>query len=52
MSEVVLNKVTTIERCIHRLHEVYEGNNYKKNLRVVEKSILRSTTPQNDYCQR
>lgn len=26
MSDVVLNKVTTIERCINRINEVYEGN--------------------------
>ncbi|WP_106495743.1 type VII toxin-antitoxin system HepT family RNase toxin [Lentibacillus sp. Marseille-P4043] len=31
MNEVVLNKVTTIERCIHRIHEVYENN--PKNLK-------------------
>ena len=26
MSDVVLNKVTTIERCIKRINEVYESN--------------------------
>lgn len=26
MNEVILNKVATIERCIHRIHEVYENN--------------------------
>lgn len=26
MNDVILNKVTTIERCIKRIHEVYEGN--------------------------
>ncbi|MEW8967903.1 type VII toxin-antitoxin system HepT family RNase toxin [Exiguobacterium alkaliphilum] len=26
MNDVILNKVTTIERCIKRVHEVYEGN--------------------------
>lgn len=26
MNDVVLNKVTTIERCINRINEVYEGN--------------------------
>lgn len=26
MNDVVLNKTTTIERCIHRIHEVYDGN--------------------------
>src|SRR5699024_7596218 len=26
MSEIVLNKVTTIERCIKRINEVYESN--------------------------
>ena len=26
MSDIVLNKVTTIERCINRIYEVYEGN--------------------------
>lgn len=27
MNDVVLNKVTTIERCIKRINEVYEGSN-------------------------
>lgn len=26
MNDVILNKTTTIERCINRIHEVYEGN--------------------------
>ena len=26
MNEVILNKVTTIERCIKRIHEVYDQN--------------------------
>ena len=26
MNDVILNKVTTIERCIKRIHEVYDGN--------------------------
>lgn len=26
MNDVVLNKVTTIERCINRIHEVYDNN--------------------------
>lgn len=26
MNDVILNKVTTIERCIGRVHEVYENN--------------------------
>lgn len=26
MNDVLLNKVTTIERCVKRIHEVYEGN--------------------------
>lgn len=26
MNDVILNKITTIERCVHRIHEVYEGN--------------------------
>lgn len=26
MNDVILNKTTTIERCVHRIHEVYEGN--------------------------
>lgn len=26
MNDVILNKVTTIERCVNRIHEVYEGN--------------------------
>lgn len=26
MNDVILNKVTTIDRCIKRIHEVYEGN--------------------------
>jgi uncharacterized protein YutE (UPF0331/DUF86 family) len=26
MNDVILNKVTTIERCVKRIHEVYEGN--------------------------
>lgn len=30
VNDVVLSKVTTIERCIHCIHEVYEGN--PKNL--------------------
>lgn len=25
MNDVVLNKITTIERCVKRIHEVYEG---------------------------
>lgn len=26
MNDVILNKTTTIERCVNRIHEVYEGN--------------------------
>jgi uncharacterized protein YutE (UPF0331/DUF86 family) len=26
MNDVILNKVTTIERCLKRIHEVYDGN--------------------------
>lgn len=26
MNDVILNKITTIERCVKRIHEVYEGN--------------------------
>lgn len=26
MNDVILNKVTTIERCVKRIHEVYEGD--------------------------
>ena len=26
MNDVILNKVTTIERCVKRIHEVYENN--------------------------
>jgi uncharacterized protein YutE (UPF0331/DUF86 family) len=26
MNDVILNKVTTIERCLKRIHEVYAGN--------------------------
>lgn len=26
MNDVILNKVTTIERCVKRIHEVFEGN--------------------------
>lgn len=26
MNDVILNKITTIERCVNRIHEVYEGN--------------------------
>ena len=26
MNDVVLNKTTTIERCVNRIHEVYAGN--------------------------
>lgn len=26
MNDIVLNKVTTIERCIQRIHDVYENN--------------------------
>ena len=26
MNDVLLNKVTTIKRCVKRIHEVYEGN--------------------------
>lgn len=31
MNDVILNKTTTIERCLKRIHEVYEGN--PENLR-------------------
>ena len=30
MYDVILNKITTIERCVNRIHEVYAGN--PKNL--------------------
>ena len=26
MNDIILNKTTTIERCVKRIHEVYEGN--------------------------
>mgnify|MGYP003411765930 FL=1 len=26
MNDVILNKTATIERCVKRIHEVYEGN--------------------------
>ena len=26
MNDVILNKIATIERCVKRIHEVYEGN--------------------------
>lgn len=26
MNDIILNKTTTIERCVNRIHEVYEGN--------------------------
>lgn len=26
MNDVILNKTTTVERCVNRIHEVYEGN--------------------------
>ncbi|MCG3086440.1 type VII toxin-antitoxin system HepT family RNase toxin [Sporosarcina cyprini] len=26
MNDVILNKITTIERCMKRIHEVYQGN--------------------------
>lgn len=26
MNDVILNKTATIERCVNRIHEVYEGN--------------------------
>ena len=26
MNDVILNKITTIERCVNRIHKVYEGN--------------------------
>lgn len=26
MNDVILNKITMIERCVNRIHEVYEGN--------------------------
>lgn len=26
MNDVILNKTITIERCLNRIHEVYEGN--------------------------
>ena len=26
VNDIILNKITTIERCINRIHEVYEGN--------------------------
>ena len=26
MNDIILNKTTTIERCLKRIHEVYEGN--------------------------
>lgn len=40
MNDVVLNKVTTIERCIKRIEEVYEGNpenlsNYTKQDSII-----------------
>ena len=26
LNDIILNKITTIERCVNRIHEVYEGN--------------------------
>ncbi len=26
MNDIILNKITTIERCVKRIHEVYDGN--------------------------
>ena len=26
VNDIILNKITTIERCLNRIHEVYEGN--------------------------
>lgn len=31
MNDVLINKTTTIERCVNRIHEVYKGN--KQNLK-------------------
>ncbi len=35
MNDVILNKTTTIERCLKRIHEVYEGN--PENIRDLTK---------------
>lgn len=38
INDVILNKTTTIERCINRIHEVYEGN--PENLKDFTKVVL------------
>lgn len=40
MNEVILNKVTTIERCINRIHAVYEGNPENLNDFTKQDSII------------
>ncbi|EZH64186.1 hypothetical protein DH09_00155 (plasmid) [Bacillaceae bacterium JMAK1] len=39
-SDVVLNKVTTIERCIQRIEEVYDGNRDNLNDYTKQDSII------------
>jgi len=26
MNDIIINKITTIERCVRRIHDVYQGN--------------------------
>lgn len=35
MNDVIINKITTIERCVNRIHEVYENN--PENLKDITK---------------
>lgn len=40
MNDVILNKIAIVEQCLHRIHEVYEGNpenltNYTKQDSIV-----------------
>lgn len=40
MNDVILNKITTIERCVNRIHEVYEGNPENLNDFTKQDSII------------
>lgn len=40
MNDVILNKTTTIERCVNRIHEVYEGNPYNLKDFTKQDSII------------
>jgi uncharacterized protein YutE (UPF0331/DUF86 family) len=40
MNDVILNKVTTIERCVKRIHEVYEGNSENLSDLTKQDSII------------